>query len=132
MLIRELKPSDIPKLEAIYGRSPMKYDLPMLDSPELLASLVYADDKDEPHILVSSLKVAEMFLIMDHDWETPAFRSIAFSELFEQMKPKLVEMGISNAYAFMGPLVPKGFDRLLYKLGARVMEWRCVKWIKEN
>jgi len=132
MVIRELRQSDIPKLEAIYARSPMKYELPALNSRELLDSLVMADEKDEPHILVSSLKVVEMFLIMDHEWETPAFRAAAFCKMFEQMKPRLIAMGISNAYAFMGPLVPKGFDRLLYSLGARVMEWRCVKWIKEG
>jgi hypothetical protein len=130
MIIRRLEKRDILKLEEIYLRSPMKYVLPMLDSPELLESLVMVDENDEPHVMVSALKVAEMFLIMDHEWETPAFRAVAFSELFAEMRPRLEAMGVSNAYAFMGPSVPKGFDRLLHKLGARIMEWRCVKWIK--
>jgi hypothetical protein len=132
MTIRRLEKRDIPKLEEIYLRSPYEYGLPAFDSPELFESLVAVDENDEPHVMVSALKIADMFLVMDHDWATPALRAEAFCCLFAEMKPRLEAMGVSNALAFIGPKVPMGFDRLMKKLGAFSMDWRCVKWIKKG
>ena len=132
MVIRRLEKRDIPKLEEIYLRAPVKYVLPALDSPELFEALVAVDENDEPHLMVSALMVAEMILVIDHNWETPALRAEAFVSLFVEMKSRLEAMGVTDAYAFMGPKVPRGFDRLLYKLGAIASECRLVKWIKER
>lgn len=132
MFIREMKPEDVPKIEAIYAKSPMKYDLPMLDSKNLMCPLVMVDDDDEPHVLLAGERVAEMFLVMDHEWQTPAFRAIALAELHSAVVPKLKQEGIRAAYAFLGPDVPRGYERRLWKLGARVMEWKCLKWIREG
>ena len=129
MQIRPMEARDIPKIEEIYAKSPMKYDLPMLDSPNLLSALVMVDDKDEPHVMLAAERVAEMYLVMDHDWETPAYRAIALQNLHLEVGPRLRAIGIKSAYAFLGPDVPKGYDRRLYRLGAREMIWRCVKWI---
>lgn len=130
MIIRAMKTEDIPKIEAIYARSPAKYDVPMLDSPNLLTSLVMVDDDDEPHALLAGEMVAEMFLVIDHEWETPAYRAIALNELAKAVVPQLEARGIHSAYAFLGPDIPTGYDKRLYRLGARIMTWRCVKWIK--
>jgi hypothetical protein len=132
MTVRRLEKRDIPKLEEIYLRSPYEYGLPAFDSPELFESLVAVDENDEPHVMVSALMVAEMILIIDHEWETPALRADAFCSLFVEMKSRLEAMGVTDAYAFMGPEVPRGFDRLLHELGAIASECRLVKWIKER
>lgn len=130
MNIRAMKPEDVPKIEAIYARSPAKYDLPMLDSPNLLSALVMVDEDDKPHALLVAEMVAEMYLVMDHDFETPAYRAIALTELAKAVVPQLELKGIHSAYAFLGPDIPKGYDRRLYRLGARKMIWRCLKWIR--
>ncbi len=129
MFIRAMTQSDIPKIEAIYAKSPIKYDIPMLDSPNLLSALVMVDEADNPRVMLAGERVAEMFLVMDHGWQTPAFRAIALNELHNEVVPRLQTMGIRSAYAFLGPDVPAGYDRRLYKLGARKMIWRAVKWI---
>jgi hypothetical protein len=122
-------PEDIPKLQEIHGKSPMKYDVLELDGANLLTALVVCDDEDSPHVMLAAERVAEMVLIMDHEWESPAFRNVALGELHRKIAPIVLGEGISSAYAFLGPDVPRGYDKRLYALGARQMIWRCVKWI---
>ena len=77
MFIRALQPGDIPKIEAIYKQSPLKYDIPMLDSPMIDDALVMVGDDDEPHALMMTEKVTEIYLVLAKNWETPAFRAVA-------------------------------------------------------
>ncbi len=132
MRIRKLERRDIPKLYEIYWRSPYEFGLPAFDSPELLESLVAVDENDTPYMMLSALRIADMFLLVDHEWKTPALRAMAICDLFSEMKPRLIAMGISNATAWIGPKVPTGFDRLLKKLGGFIMDWRCIKFIEKG
>lgn len=128
MLIRAMRKDDIPKIEAIYASSPLKYDIPMLDSPVLLSALVMVDENDEPRVMLAAEQVAEMVLVMDHSWQTPAFRAIALKELHSAVVPVLEVKGIRAAYAFLGPDVPKGYQKRLHAMGANLMNWVCLKW----
>jgi hypothetical protein len=132
MKIRQTEPRDVPKLYEIYWRSPYEFGLPAFDSTELLESLVAVDENDEPYMMLSALKIADMFLLVDHERDTPASRAEALCGLFAEMKPRLIAMGISNATAYMGPKVPKGFDRRLKRLGGFIMDWRCIKFIHKG
>ena len=128
MLIRELQASDIPKIEAIYRRSPAKYDIPMLDSQMIESAYVMVDEDDEPHAMLAAERIAEIFLVLDHDWETPAFRAIALNELAQTVRGTMEAKQYRSAYAFLGDDIPKGYDRRLFQLGARKMMVRCVRF----
>jgi hypothetical protein len=132
MNIRAMKASDIPKIEAIYRRSPAKYDIPLLDSTMIEDSLVMVDENDEPRAMLATEKVAEIFLVLDHDWETPAFLAFALQELAKSLREKMERKGYRSFYAFLGDDVPKSFDRRLFQLGARKMLWRCVRFGREG
>lgn len=130
MIIREMRAEDIPKIEAIYRNSPAKYDIPMLDSPMIETAFVMVDEKDEPRAMLAAEKVTEMFLVLDHKWETPAFRAIAVGELAASVRARVESSGIRAAYAFLGPDIPQGYDRRLFRLGARQMIWRCFRFCR--
>ena len=132
MFIRALQPGDIPKIEAIYKQSPLKYDIPMLDSPMIDDALVMVGDDDEPHALMMTEKVTEIYLVLDKNWETPAFRAVAVSELGKTIRQRWEEKGYRSSYAFLGDDIPRGYDRRLFQLGARKMMVRCVRFQKEG
>lgn len=130
MLLREMRPSDIETIEEIYARSPSKYDIPLLDSKYLDTALVAVDDEDRPRMLLAAEQVAELFLVIDHEWEKPAFRLVALAALTKEIRRRLESKGYRSAYAFLGPDVPAGYDRKLFKFGARKMIWRCLKFLR--
>ena len=132
MFIRALQPGDIPKIEAIYKQSPLKYDIPMLDSPMIDDALVMVGDDDEPHALMMTEKVTEIYLVLDKNWETPAFRAVAVSELGKTIRQRWEEKGYRSSYAFLGNDIPRGYDRRLFQLGARKMMVRAVRFQREG
>jgi hypothetical protein len=132
MFIRALQPGDIPKIEAIYKQSPLKYDIPMIDSPMIDDALVMVGDDDEPHALMMTEKVTEIYLVLDKNWETPAFRAVAVSELGKTIRRRWEEKGYRSSYAFLGNDIPRGYDRRLFQLGARKMMVRAVRFQREG
>ena len=132
MFIRVLQPGDIPKIEAIYKQVPAKYDIPMLDSPMIDDALVMVGDDDEPHALMMTEKVTEIYLVLDKNWETPAFRAVAVSELGKTIRQRWEEKGYRSSYAFLGDDIPRGYDRRLFQLGARKMMVRAVRFQREG
>ena len=132
MFIRALQPGDIPKIEAIYKQSSLKYDIPMLDSTMIDDALVMVGDDDEPHALMMTEKVTEIYLVLDKDWETPAFRAVAVSELGKTIRQRWEEKGYRSSYAFLGNDIPRGYDRRLFQLGARKMMVRAVRFQREG
>lgn len=132
MFIRALQPGDIPKIEAIYKQSSLKYDIPMLDSTMIDDALVMVGDDDEPHALMMTEKVTEIYLVLNKDWETPAFRAVAVSELGKTIRQRWEEKGYRSSYAFLGNDIPRGYDRRLFQLGARKMMVRAVRFQREG
>ena len=132
MFIRALQSGDIPKIEAIYKQSALKYDIPMLDSTMIDDALVMVGDDDEPHALMMTEKVTEIYLVLDKNWETPAFRAVAVSELGKTIRQRWEEKGYRSSYAFLGDDIPRGYDRRLFQLGARKMMVRAVRFQREG
>lgn len=131
MQIRAMRPSDIPKLESLYARARAKYDIPLLDTKMIVAAPVLVDDNDEPRMMLAAEQVAEIFLVMDHEWETPNVRMVGLTMLGKEIRRRLEDKGFRAAYAFLGPDIPTGYDRkLCAKLHARRMVRRCLKWIR--
>ena len=126
MIIRPAKASDIPKLKALHASSLAKYDLPNLDDVNLITALIVVDEADEPKVLLLARRTAEISVVLDHDWESPAWRLLALKELVKEMHNQLVAQGFDDAYAFVGPDVPKSYVRRLMDMGCRLMDWTCI------
>jgi len=130
MILRPMRTDDIPKLLAIHAESRAKYGMPALDDVNVLEAMVAVDEEDNPRVLLTAERVAELVLVMDHTWETPAYRAVALGELVKEMRDRLLSKDLNSSYAFLGPDVPRSYERRLWKLGARAMDWKCVKWIR--
>ena len=130
MVIRPMRDDDIPKIKAMHSESMQKYDIPELTDANLVTACVVVDDSDAPHAVLMARRTAEMYVVIDHEWESPAWRLVALKELVEATKPKMEAQGFTDAYAFLGPDVPKSYLRRLMALGCRLMDWKCVHMLR--
>lgn len=130
MFIRAMRAKEVPKIEAIYAQARAKYDVPLLDGPNIDAALVAVDENDEPRVLLAAERVVELFLVMDHAWETPAIRKIALESLAKEMRRRLEDKGYRVGYAFLGDDIPSSYDRRLWILGATRMVARCLQFMR--
>ena len=128
MIVRELKPEDAESIKELHSASKQKYDVPELK--DCITAYAVVDEQDVPRGTLLSRRTAEMYLILDHEWESPATRLAAVKALVEATKPRLIADGYSDAYAFLGPDIPKSYLRRLMELGARKMIWTCVHFLR--
>lgn len=125
MFIRNATRSDI---DEIRGRSTKPYD--KLEPPDAVEeSLAGLDDQGNVRIVISAEKVAEMYMIMDHAWETPAMRWSMIEQMHREMLFRLKAKGYTRAYSFFADGVPNGYIRRLILSGwDRVID-RCVRYV---
>ena len=128
MRIRELKSADIPLVERLHANSKLRYSIPSLYGNNILDAQCMVDEEDRPRMILVAERVAELYLVLDAGWQTPAFRAVAITELHQKVRENLEVEGIQSAYAFLGDDVPKGYDRRLYRLGGALMDVRCMKF----
>ena len=123
MRFRELQPGDV---DAIRSRSLKPYD--KLPEPVTAdEALVGVDDAGFPRIVMKAEKVAELYMILDHQWQTPAMRWAAIEMAHEEMRRRLEAKGYNTAYSFFADGVPNAYIRRLVKLGwSRVID-RCAR-----
>jgi len=124
MRFREFQQGDI---EAIRARSGKEYDkLP--DPKDFEDALTGVDGSGVPRIVMKAQKVAEIYMILDHGFETPAMRWAVVELAHEEMKKRLLEKGYDVAYSFFADGVPNSYIRRLVKLGwSRVID-RCARF----
>jgi hypothetical protein len=133
MLIRELDAADWPDVLRIHADAPAKYGIPEFDSPLLVGADAAVDEDGKPRVVALAKRVAEVFLVVDHSWESPAIRLVALAKLHEALRPKLEALGYEEGYGFLGPDIPAGYDRRLGRLGWRFLpDVRCVKMLKRD
>lgn len=127
MRIRETKQDDILVIRA---RSKKNYDkLP--DPKDWEESITMVDDFGEPRLVMKAQKVAELYMILDHGWETPAMRWAMIEMAHGVMKERLQAKRYNTAYSFFADGVPNGYVRRLIPLGwSRVID-RCVRYCRE-
>ncbi len=115
-------------VEAIRARSKMPYDkLP--DPQDFDDALVGVDESGEARIVLKAQRVAELYMILDHGWETPAMRWAMIEQAHQHMRERLIEKGYKVAYSFFADGVPNGYVRRLIPLGwSRVID-RCVRFV---
>ena len=123
MIFRELMAGDV---ELIRSRSVKGYDkLP--DPQDFEDAIVGLDDSGEPRIVMKAERVAEIFMIMDHEFESPAMRWAMIEESHRVMQERLQRKGYKVAYSFFADGVPNGYLRRLVRLGWGRMIDRCMR-----
>lgn len=128
MVFRELRAGDV---EAVRARSSKPYDkLP--DPQDFDEAIVGIDSDGEPRIIMKAQRVAEIYMLMDHEFETPAMRWAMISQAHREMQQRLTAKGYKVAYSFFADGVPNGYIRRLIPLGwTRVID-RCLRFAGGN
>lgn len=127
MIIRQIEPRDYDKLRALHAKSPAKYEMPDFEGKNFITGYVVVDDNDEPHMLLCTRRTAEAYVVIDHAWDTPAYRLCALGELIEQMRRIMINLGYDDAMGTIGPDVPKSYVRRLVRFGCEVIDWTLVR-----
>jgi hypothetical protein len=126
MRFRELRQSDV---EAIRARSTKEYD--KLPDPEQCEDAIVAvDENGEPRLVMKAQRVAELYVIMDHDWNTPAMRWAMLEQAHRKMRSRLNQKGYKMAYSFFADGVPAGYLRRLIPLGWDWVRDRCLRFVE--
>jgi len=135
MIIRLIEPRDHAKLQAIYDRAPSKFGNPDLglEGKNFITGYVAVDDNDEPWMLLGFHRTAEARVVLDHDYDVPAFRLVALGELIRAAKPHMIQLGYEYCIGTIGPDVPRGYLKRLKAFGCGILEnWTLAKMWKEN
>ena len=131
MIIRRIKPKDYEKVKALHAQSPAKYELPDFAGKNFIAGFVAVDDDDNPRVLLCFRRTAEAYVVVDHEYDGPAYRLVALGELVENAKAVMTGLGYDDAIGTIGPDVPKSYLRRLQRFGCEVFEnWTIVKMLK--
>lgn len=127
MRTRPLQPGDV---ESMQARSSKPYDkLPMPAQIEDAFALV--DDSGTVRAVFMAERVAEVFLLLDHEWETPAMRWEAIRVGVQEVRRRLTGRGFRAAYAYFGEGVPDGYVRRLVKACGAEIQKRIVRFAHE-
>ena len=133
MIIRHLRPSDHPKLRELHEKSPSKYELPDFEGRNFPTGFVAVDENDEPRVLLCFRRTAEAYVVVDHEYDVPAYRLVALGELIQAAKPVMGQLGYDDVFGTIGPDVPKGYWKRLVRFGCELFpEWTVVKFWKER
>jgi hypothetical protein len=112
----------------IKARSSKEYD--KLEGPTVTEEALVGVDKDGiPRIAMTAQKVAELYMVLDHTWETPAMRWSMIEAMHREMLIRLRYKGYRVGYSFFADGVPNGYLRRLALLGWTRMIERCMRYV---
>lgn len=124
MRFRELRKGE---LEGLREKSKMAYD--KLEFPEVLEeSIVLEDDEGIPRMILMAEKVAEVFMVIDHEWQTPAMRWEMIRVGNQELRRRLGGKGFRTAYAIFPESVPEGWVKRLVRSCGAVLQSKCVRF----
>jgi hypothetical protein len=124
MQFRETQLGDIIAIRAHSGKS---YDkLP--DPQDADEAFTIVDDFGVPRMVMKAQKVAELYMILDHEFETPAMRWALIEMAHREMRNRLEAKGYTVAYSFFADGVPNGYVRRLIPLGWNRVIDRCIRF----
>lgn len=110
-MIREYKSSDEPILRALHEAQGFSYEFPDLSKFE--GVLVSTDEDDKPVQALAARKTAEIFMLGDPNYRTPAWRMAHFVPLHEEMHKFMLSRGFTDVHAWLPPEVVKQFGSRL-------------------
>lgn len=126
MKLRDARPDDYEALQKIHQQNGFDYDLPEFHGFDCVQVIV--DDEDRPVMAVCARKFAEITLLVDRTWETPAWRLAALKRLHAAMEIKLNFRGFREAACWLAPEIAKGFGRRLTQIfGWKKSDWVCYR-----
>ena len=133
MVIRPIHAADHAKLKMLHAKSPAKYDIPDFKDRNFIAGLVAVDEDDSPRVMLCFRRTAEAYVVVDHEFDVPAYRLLALGELVQAAMPLMVNLGYEDAIGTIGPDVPRSYLRRLQRFGCGILEGcTMVKMQKEG
>lgn len=121
-MIRAYRPSDEAALRAIHAEQGFDYAFP--DLSQFVEIMVAVDENDVPVQAVLARKTVEIYFLADKGWRTPAWRMRLFTDIHLAMHKRLLELGFTDAHAWIPPQIVKSFGRRL----KRVFGWVESRW----
>lgn len=125
--MRPYRPEDEASLRASYLAEGFSDWRPMDDA---VAALVVEDIEGRPRMLVAAHAVAEVRIVVDHDYLTPKMRETLLADAHDALQVKLKVLGFGRAIAILESRIARGFGRRLQKLRGWVQSGG-VAWEKE-
>jgi hypothetical protein len=104
-MIREIKPSDLPRLRALG----LEHDL----GTDLIEGLVSVDQDDQPVMFAGAWLRAEVHMALDHSYSTPGARFVLLQEIHAEMERRLKRRKIGQVVTWL----ENNFGRRLRQLG---------------
>lgn len=135
MIERPMIPEDVTSVTELHRACGLEYELPDLNCRSMLVKHVIEDEGKVPMAALVRM-TAEMYLLVDAKWRSPAWRSQAFSRLEHGVEERLSHLYLqSTAHPFesarhvedeccwMPPVLEKSFGRRLMRYGWLKNEW---------
>jgi len=126
--IREYKEEDFERVRELHELSGFKYQLPELSLPSVFSRLVVATSSGV-EMAAFLQRTAQVYLICDPGWKTPAWRYDALHALHCASYRNAQREGIAEVNAFVVPRIKKQFGSRLRRMGWRYYpdgkEWHC-------
>lgn len=118
-MIRFLEPQDIPRVKELQNEYEWEY------GPDFMGALAVVEN-DKPVMVVGAWMRAEVHMVTDSTWNTPAGRLAALAELHDRMEKVLKDFSVGEAITWMDDM--KAFGRRLEGFGWAVA--KHVMWAR--
>ncbi len=122
MIIRPLKPSDIPSLRQMYEHSGFPYTFPDLRGERMESVLVAVEDNDVPIAAIAAERIVQAYLLLDWSLHPAAMQRI-IRQFHEQLAIELRKRNYHELEAFLPPEIAESFGRRLMRSFGWVKAW---------
>lgn len=123
--VRNLRDTDLPRLEALHRQQGYDYIFPDLSQPEFVAKQTIVDELDRPVVAVVARKTVELYLLCDSEYGTPGLRWMGIKAMHEEVSKELRGQGFTDAHAWIPPQIETQFTRRLKRMGWTKAAWNC-------
>lgn len=125
MRIRDLRAGELKDLQE---KSKMAYDKHSF--PAVIDDVfVLEDESGTARAVFLTERVAEVFMVIDHEWENPATRWEMVRAGANEVRRRLLSKGYRTAYAFFGDGVKDGYIKRLVRGFGAVVQKRFVRFV---
>jgi hypothetical protein len=94
-------------------------------------SITGYDEKGIARIVMEAEKCANVRMVIDHEWQSPAMRWAMVAQAYTEMRNRLRKKGYGSAYCFFPEGVPDGYIKRLIAMGADRITDRCIRFTAE-
>lgn len=112
MRIRPLTRDDLPRLKEMECEHEWDFE------SDFIGANVLVDENDVPVMIAGAWKKAEVHMVADAKWGTPAHRMAAFQQLHQHMHDSLKQKGYREAVTWFDRVVTCQVNRFIKRLRA--------------